>query len=455
MALLGLLLVASWLFGGLVRDSSWHDEGLQLLALPLLVVAVAALLRAPPRSALARVALGVMLAGFAAVALQMIPLPSALWMASTPRAELARDLASAGISSFPMRWTLSPYATEAALWRMLPPLAAFLGGLVAARRFRRVLLLGIVLLAVANLGLAMQQDGLAYDSRLRLYPVMDGVPMFGGLFVNQNHHATALVLAMTLALCLAIDAWRRRVPGSRKRELLAIVCVGLGALCLFALPLTHSRAGMALAAPALAGCVLLTGGVRLDAISRRPWLLAAAAGIAIFVAGLSLHWLAAAPGADPRFIIADAAFRRGLQYLPWGSGAGSFTPIFETQLPKALWIPNFVNHAHNEYAQWWLLGGLPAVAVVGAGLMVFVLAGMRLLRLRGRRSTAVLAAGCWVAITVALVHSWVDFPLGTPALAVTVALLAGILFASLDGLAEAPVGSAEEPSRGRSAGRAK
>lgn len=430
-----LLLLASWLLGGLTHDSSWHDEGLQLLALPALVVAVSLLARNPPQTRLARGALAVMLAAFAVVALQLVPLPDGLWKATAPRAGLARDLAAAGVSSGVRHWTLTPYGTEAALWRMLPPLAAFLAGLALARGFRRGVLLYVVLLTLANLGLAFQQAGLPQNSPQRIYPVIDGVAMFGGIFINQNHFATALVIAMTLALCLAVDAWRRRVRGTRKRELQALALAGLAAICMAGVPLTASRAGIALVAPALLGALVLTGLVRLDRLLKRPAFALPAFALAVAVAWVFLRWLAIARAQDPRFLIADSTFRLGLSYLPWGSGAGSFTPVFETDLPKALWIPQYVNHAHNEFAQWWLVGGLPAMAVVAAGLVVFVLAGLRLLRLHGRRPMAVLASGCWMAVAAALAHSWVDFPLGTTALAVTVSLLGGVLFACLDELA--------------------
>lgn len=429
-----LLLLASWPLGGLTHDSSWHDEGLQLLALPTLVVAVVVLVRQPPQTRLARWALAIMLAACAVVALQLLPLPDGLWKAAAPRAELARDLAAAGVTSAAPRLTLTPYGTEAALWRMLPALAAFLAGLVLAHRFRRGLLLAVALLALANLGLAFQQSGLPQGSPQRIYPVIDGVVMFGGVFINQNHFATALIIAMALTLCLAFDAWRRRIPGTRRRELQALALAGLAAVCMAAVPLTGSRAGIALVPPALLGGLVLTGVLRLDRLLKRPAFAVTAALLTVAVAWVFLHWLAVAKAQDPRFLIADSTFRLGLSYLPWGSGAGSFTPVFETDLPKALWVPQYVNHAHNEFAQWWLVGGLPAVVVVGAGLFVFALAGLRVLQLQGRRSEAVLAAGCWMAVAATMVHSWVDFPLGTTALAVTVAMLGGILFACLDEL---------------------
>lgn len=434
MAAAAVLLAAVWLLGGVVSDSSWHDEGLQLLALPVLLVAVASLLSAPPNGRLARIALAVMLAGFAVVALQLLPMPAGLWSASPPRAEFQRDLAAAGVIGVEHRWTLTPYGTEHALWRLLPPLAAFLCGLVLAPRHRRALLSFLLLLAAANVGLALQQASLPQVSPLRLYRVLDGVPMFGGVFINENHHATALVMAMVLALCLAVDAWRRRLPVTPWRLARLAGSVLLGLVCAVAIPMTHSRAGSALLLPSLIACALLAGLIPTRWIWRRRANLGLALGVLAAFVAIALGLLAVVKGQDPRFIIADATFSKGWDYLPWGSGAGSFTPVFETELPKALWIPNYVNHAHNEYAQWWLVGGLPAVLVVAAGLALLAIAGVRLLRLRGRRSAALLASGCWVAVAAALVHSWVDFPLGTTTLATTVALLAGVLFSCLDEL---------------------
>ena len=95
--LLPVLLVAAWLGGGVTADPTGTDEWLQLLALPVLLVALAALqahqLAEPlPRMALAAAALVVLVP-----ALQLLPIPSAWWHASTPRQLLAADLQLAGI----------------------------------------------------------------------------------------------------------------------------------------------------------------------------------------------------------------------------------------------------------------------------------------------------------------------------------------------------------------------
>lgn len=430
---LGVLLLAAWLLGGATQDRTWHDEAVQLLALPVLLLAWVVLLRTPPRTRLARTAVAVALAGFALVALQLLPLPFGLGVLSAPRQALVADLARAGVAHEATRWSLAPYATEESLWRMLPALAGFFGGLILARQQRRGFLLAIIALTLANAVLAFQQVGLPEDSPLRLYPSLGSRSAFSGIFVNRNHFATALIVAMALAVALAVDSWRRRMPGDARNRLRTLALAAAAALCLFAAPVTASRAGMVLVLPALAACLLFCGIPRLEWIGRRPALagLAAAAGLA--VVGFALHVMALARASeDLRFPVASNAFHLGLSYLPWGSGAGSFTSVFETDLPQALWIAEYFNHPHNEYALWLLVGGLPAVVLLACALVVLALAGLRILRQRGQRSAAVQAAGCWVAIAAALMHSWVDYPLGTTALATTVALLAGALFSCLE-----------------------
>ncbi len=430
------LLLAAWLLGGVVKDSTSQDEWMQLLALPVLATAVLALLYELPGDRWLR--FGILVMVFAALLplAQLLPLPRVLWIGADARSSLAADLAIAGVAEG-QRWSLTPHDTETAFWAYMPALAAFLAGCALPRRSRWLVLVTCVALVLANVLFAVFQTGLPPDSAMRLFPYPDGVSIFGGLFINQNHHATALILGMSLALGLTIDAWRR----SGRLFALPVVLSGSAALsCLCALPLTSSRAGMALALPALVGVLVLGGVFPLDSIRRDRRATAVAAAMVLLVAigaWSALRWLAISKGQDPRFIIADATFTLGWDYFPWGSGIGSFTQVFESELPRSLWMPNFVNHAHNEYAQLWLTGGLPAMGLLLLAGAVFVATGLRILRAGGRSNGAVVAAACWVAIAAALVHSWVDFPLSTTSLMTMTAMLAGLMLRAIAGSGEA------------------
>jgi len=112
------------------------------------------------------------------------------------------------------------------------------------------------------------------------------------------------------------------------------------------------------------------------------------------------------------------------RFAPLGAGLGSYVPVFEQEAPRGLLMDSFVNHAHNEYAQWWLEAGVPAMLAMALGAAALALTLRGLLRqppqARGLGVTALVALGAILA------HSLVDYPLRTPALLAVAAALAGI-----------------------------
>ena len=113
-------------------------------------------------------------------------------------------------------------------------------------------------------------------------------------------------------------------------------------------------------------------------------------------------------------------------YLPVGSGLGSFDPVYRSIEPLDRLDPTYFNQAHNDYLEIWLETGW-----IGMALVLVFLAWW------GRRSWA-----CWrappsresdlqraasIAILMVLLHSAVDYPLRTEAIAVLFALFAAIL----------------------------
>jgi O-antigen ligase len=125
-----------------------------------------------------------------------------------------------------------------------------------------------------------------------------------------------------------------------------------------------------------------------------------------------------------------AAIDLGMRNAPLGSGIGSFVPMFAQYLPKGLLMDVYINHAHNEYAQWWLTGGVMAVVAMVLSLGALASAGVSLLR-RPRRARDPLAAGAFVALAAVLLHSYVEYPLRTPALLATASILVAVLFAGV------------------------
>jgi O-antigen ligase len=98
-----------------------------------------------------------------------------------------------------------------------------------------------------------------------------------------------------------------------------------------------------------------------------------------------------------------------------GFGLGAWPsvyPAFATIDPPGV----FMNHAHNDWAEWTAEGGLPFVTL----LMVFACA-----------MTMRLRENLWaLGIPAVLAHAFVDFPLQKPALACAVFWMAGVAVAS-------------------------
>ena len=415
------LLVLAFLTGGSSMERGWGQVATQLLALPVLWLAVARLLQPPLRR------------GHAVL----------LVLAALPPATLALQWALGS--------SLTPWASQRALLDWLPPLAAFLAALALPPTARRHGLRVLVLLATASLLLASLQLAAPQDSWLNPFPEL--VPIFNGLFANPNHQGTALGIAAVLLLAAAGDGRPGRegdqgpaVPAGR-RQALHYARIGLAVLLLVALPFTGSRAMVLITAAALIMLPLVNGWLpgRWRRESRKARVLvlglATAAGLAL-VALSTLGWMRVDRLEEGRSAMTAQTAALAAEAMPLGSGAGSFVPVFEAHLPDAMLIHAWYNHAHNEYVQWWLEGG-----VAGLAWSVLLLAGFAWARPRRDRPDSAREArdrsrpdgaredrdrgrpdgawvGSWLGVGCLLAHSVVDYPLRTPALATAAAWLA-------------------------------
>ena len=445
-------LAAVWLMGGVPLDNSTADEWLQLLALPLILIAIAVHATDIPLSRLTRAGMIIAVLVTAVPALQLLAVPDALWQHPIARQALASDLHQAGVSVFPHRWTLTPSGTEQAFWALMPALAGFLASLGVPATSRRRIVQAIVIIVLANVMFAFFQVGLPLGSPLRLYPDFDAG--FGGLLVNTNHQATALIIGMVLAVGLSVDAKRCAAAGGTSMHA-PWWYGGLAGVFLLLVPLSTSRAGMAIALLALAAALLLTGALQSSRIrwSKRGPALAVVIALLVIIGAWSAYgWIQVDKIEEIRHTLTAAAMTMADAQAPLGSGAGSLIPVFEQQAPPSLWLAHYVNHVHNEYAQWWLTGGWLAMLALCATLSLLAVAMLRIIRLHAKSGMAIMAAACFVSVGVALAHSWADYPLQTTALNTTVAVVAGLLLASLaDARAHARIMRAPRQSDGDTA----
>ena len=404
------LLALALLTGGSSMEQGWGTRATQWLALPVLWLAVARLLQPPlPR---------------AHVVLLVLALLPPLVIGLQP------VLGS----------SLTPWASGRAVYAWLAPVAAFLAALSLPPGSQRIGLRVLVAMAVASVVLASLQLAAPQDSWLNPYPEL--VPMFNGLFANPNHQGTALGIAAVLLLATAGDdrgvglgAMGRegRAAAGARQQALRYARIGLAVLLLVALPFTGSRAMVLITTAALMVLPLangwLSGRWRREAHKLRALVLglAAAAGLAL-VAVSALGWMRVDRLEEGRSAMTAQTASLAAKAMPLGTGAGSFVPWFEANLPDAMLVETWYNHAHNEYVQWWLEGGVAGLAWIA--LLLFGFAWSRPRRGRDGRQPDGAWVGSWLGVGCLLAHSLVDYPLRTPALATAGAWLAATAIAA-------------------------
>ena len=415
------VLVLAWVTGGSASESSLGTVITQWLALPLLVWAGWTL----PLSSghgWQRAAIAVLLLVLATVAVQQLPLPAAWWSGPEVRQTLADDLQLAGVTDLRHWWSLTPLASERGLWSLLPALAVFVGILALPVARHRFCLWWVVGLSAASLLVGYLQLGAPQDSVLNPFP--QWAPALNGFFANSNHQSTGLAIALVAITTLLFHDWGRDPPQLRRW---VRYCLGvLAVLLLASLPLGGSRAAFLLAVLGLLAVPLMLHGPRRRTAraTRQAWIARGLLGaLAVAVCAAAIGWLRFDLAEEVRGSVAQATLSMGVDHAPWGAGLGSFVPWFDQAAPQALLQWEYFNHAHNEYAQWWLESGVLALLCVLSVSALLIACFPRRAFVLPDRPVAVAA---WLGCVLLMLHSVVDYPLRTPALMAVAAVLMGI-----------------------------
>jgi O-antigen ligase len=425
------VVIVAMLFGGGARQGLWSDALVELAALPLLAWA---LFRLTP-SQLGRggpgaiVLLGAMLA---LPLLQLIPMPPVLWSSLPGRGEIAEAYDTAGMTLPWLPVSLDPSATWFALLSSLPAAAVFLAMLSLEQRSRRILITLIFLVILASVLLDMLQIVDGINSPLRFYEITN-MNRAVGFFANSNHNAAVLYSVIPFATAWAIGL----TVDHRRNRAIGLACLAvLILMIIIGVTLTSSRAGMALLF--IAGLFGLLVVWRHDrAQSGRPLFRIAigATVVALLVAfqfgfaGL-MERVEAEGSADLRWSIAQVSSQAAVANLPLGSGFGTFVPVYDKFAPRTLLQERYVNHAHDDWLELWLTGGVPAVVIFVGFLAWFAAATVRLWSSSEQPRSVLdlaIARGAPMVIVLLLLHSVVDYPLRTEALMVLFAIACAYL----------------------------
>lgn len=469
-SLSAVVLAAAVVLGGGSRAGFLGDVAVQLLAIPLLLASLwswADRIQAVHlwRTTALPLALIAVLS-LVLVVVQLTPLPPIfgsdwLWAHNRP-AEITDAVADEDWR----RVSLTPMASWAAITSMLPPLAIFasVSQLDAVARFRiAALLIGLSALALL---LGFLQIAQGPQSGLRFFEFTNPTEAVGP-FANRNHFASLLYTALIFAAVWFSFAARDFVKQGTL-DTHAILWFAAAAALLIAtiagLALARSRAGLVLALAAIGGIVAMffvddrKAGKGRDSSGRfvRRLTLGALSLAVIFAAqfGLSrvMTRFEADPLADLRVTLTGATMRAALESLPFGTGIGSFVPVYLSKEKTQDLFSDYANRAHNDWAEVLLETGIFGLAIAVLFLWWFIARAIAVWRSQsaeGLDHHLTLQRAATLAIMLLLAHSLVDYPLRTTAMVTIFAFSCAILI-------EPPASAtpAEPPPR-RSSGRRK
>lgn len=417
----------AYLFACIVMGGSaqgiFTNLALQLIGILILVWAF--LTRTPLKDSRPARQLGwLAAAAVALVSFQLIPLPPAIWTLLP-----GRDVVIDGFRLLgqPLPWmslSLAPAGTIATAMAMLPPLAmlALILRLDAYRdSWLLIALLCATFISVA-LGVMQIQSG---GTGPYLYRQAN-LGTASGLFANANHMATLLLVSIPFLVALGTRQWRQQ-SGTNDRLLTATLAGGAAVVVLLGIGINQSFALLIIGAPVVGAAALQLippGRVRLGRLAAMLGLLfvAGTAVLAVMVsAGMSAsNKTSVTIRADIWAHTSEAIRDSGLA----GSGIGTFTAIYPRYEEPATIERTYVNHAHNDYLELALEGGIPAIALM---ILLAIWWGTRAFTIWRSPNAAELGRAACIASAAILLHSLVDYPLRTAAIATIFAMALALM----------------------------
>lgn len=370
------------------------------------------------------------LAMIALVLIQIIPLPYSIWTALP-----GRELAKASVDLVGEQpWgaiSLTPARTLDALLMLLCAFVAYVIGSqldAAARTMLLTVALGVM---VVSAMLAIAQVGSGSQSPLYFYAITNrdaGV----GFFSNANHLANFLSGGIVLTgWWLAQRASDRRAPTTGELFSAGLIV----ALFLVAIFTTTSRAGTVFALIALCFAATFLP-LRQLGISPR---LAIGGGLAALAAGATVVVLlltgvlgsgafSFTGGESERVALVPELLGIARDFLPFGTGVGSFDPIYRSYETRDGLQFAYLNQAHNEYLQILVELGIFGFVVLAAGLVWYARRAWQAFRMAPEsRTVARQQRAVAMAMVFVLLHSAGDYPLRTDGFAVYFAFLCALL----------------------------
>jgi O-antigen ligase len=369
--------------------------------------------------------------GVLVVSVQLVPLPPDLWTRLPGREIVADGRKILGLDPGWSSISLAPYETMATLLYLLPPIALFVAVMQGEAKNDASLAIALIAATLLGvlLGLLQVSSGNPMTSPWYLYRISN----FGfatGFFANSNHMASLLLVALPFIAALGAMA-AESVKDARKRYTIIALAGGGAGVVVIGIALNGSLAGAGLLIPVAIASLLL-----LIPLGPRWKLPIAGLGIIAFLGflvlllspvGERLAMAGASTSTSTRHEILIHSLAVAKAFGPVGSGLGTYPavyPLFEA--PDAL-ANIYVNHAHNDYVEIAVELGAAGLALVALFFLWWLIAVRAAL---AAPSASLFAKAGAIGSAAVLLHSTVDYPLRTSAIASVFALCLAMIILS-------------------------
>jgi len=375
--------------------------------------------------------------------IQLVPLPPSVWTGIAGNEDRAAALALVGREHTWQPLSHSPPRTLASLLAMIPALFAFFAAASLDARGRSWVVGAVVAMALVSALLGALQVSLGPVSGPYLYA--QNSPNLTGFQANRNATADLLLIGIAATVALFMPSLtprgapraEARKPLIADRRAATLVLGGLTAVLFFAVLLTASRMGIALLSLVLVGVWVILRPALADRGKVR--FLPALAALAAIPVVAFVAWqtgITSLRNVTGRFFI--DAFDEGTrvelwrdgwfamqQAWPFGVGMGGAQPALIAAERLEVLEPDLPNRVHNDYLELALEGGALAAVLLAAVAILLLAAAWR--SWRDRPEERHLTALGIVVLLVVAMHSFVDYPLRSMALACLTGAGAGLL----------------------------
>jgi len=407
------------LFGGAPNVPGWRISLISVFSAALIVAALASGSWAE-FAKLGRLQKILLLCLLLLPLVQIIPLPPAIWQSLPGRETEYAIFALVGAENQWHSISLDPTETLF-LWTMLIPAASVFLAILKLNsdeiRFVAFSIMSLALLSILIGLLQFSSNGQTfnfYDSSHKQFLL--------GFFANRNHQGLFIASALALSISLIFRI-------SRSRTLALALCGITTFFCIGAAIATTSRSGLSLTILAALLSILIN-----TWNGKKRWQIIATLAVICILFAFAFQSIGnvfenvvgrySSVDDDSRWDIWIQSVKIILNYFPWGSGLGTFVPIYQKFEPLEMVARTYVNHVHNDYYELVLETGVGGIAILGlfAATLIQSFARAPIPQINGSK------AASFVVILLILLHSVVDYPLRTQSIAAIFAFCLAVIF---------------------------